>query len=294
VEYQFHLDEKGMLMLTSRRAFLTLAGVGLPLAARAMFSRLLGLQLYSLRREAQKDLPSALALARKLGFTELEVAGFYGRSVSEFRRLLAEHGLRVTSFGAEWNQLLQSTSKAADDATALGAKFITCSQIPRKKRLTLDDTLKAADNFNRWGEALASVGLHFCYHTHGYEFVDGPDGTLFDTLAKRTDSKVANFEMDVFWVVFGNQDPAKLLRKYPRRFPLMHLKDIRHGEPRTFDPGTVEEEASVPLGTGEVDWPPVLRAAKETGVERYYIEEEHPNAVKQIEQSLNYLRKLKF
>ena len=130
-----------------------------------------------------------------------------------------------------------------------------------------------------------------CYHTHGYEFVSGPDGTLFDTLAKRMDPKVANFEMDVFWIVFGDQDPAKLLERYSGRFFLMHVKDIRKGEPRTFDPGTVAEEASVPLGAGEVVWPEVLKAAKKFGVRHYYLEEEHPDAVKQIRQSLSFLER---
>jgi sugar phosphate isomerase/epimerase len=151
---------------------------------------------------------------------------------------------------------------------------------------------RAAERFNQWGRDLAGAGLHFCYHPHGPEFVSGPDGTLFDTLARRTDPALANFEMDVFWFVFGNLDPAATLQRYGGRFPLMHVKDIRQGEPRTFDPGTVAEEASVPLGTGEVAWPAVLRAAQKAGVRHYYIEEEHPDAVRQIRQSLQYLASL--
>ncbi|MGH9675303.1 MAG: hypothetical protein ACRD44_19195, partial [Bryobacteraceae bacterium] len=66
------------------------------------------------------------------------------------------------------------------------------------------------------------------------------------------------------------------------------------GEPRTGEPGNVREEASVPLGTGEVNWPPVLAAAAKTGVKHYFIEEEHPEAAGQIPQTLAYLRKLRF
>jgi sugar phosphate isomerase/epimerase len=108
------------------------------------------------------------------------------------------------------------------------------------------------------------------------------------------DPKYANFEMDVFWVVFGNEDPVKLLERYSGRFPLMHVKDIRKGEARTFNPGTVREEASVPLGTGEVNWPPLIEAARKDGVRHYYLEEEHPNAVAQIQQSLRYLERIRF
>jgi sugar phosphate isomerase/epimerase len=212
--------------------------------------------------------------------------------------MLADNGLKATSMGAGWEQLSQSVNQAIDNAGAIGAGYVTCSQIPRKKQLTFEDTTRAADNLNRWGADLASSKLQLCYHIHGYEFVAGPDGgqggTLFDTLAKRMDTKVANFEMDVFWVIFGNRDPVKLLKRYSGRFPLMHVKDIRKGEARTFNPGTVEEEASVPLGTGEVHWPPLLDAARKHGVRHYYLEEEHPNTVAQIQESLLYLKRIRF
>jgi sugar phosphate isomerase/epimerase len=268
---------------------MAMAAAGLPPAGRS-----LGLQFYSLRREAAKDLPGTLALARKLGFRELEAGDFRGRTASEFKRLAEDHGLRVTAMGAEWDRLSGSIAKVIDDAGALGAGYASCSAIPRRKQHKLDEIVRAADNFNRWGEALARAGVRFCYHPHGPEFIPGPDGTLFDTLAKRTDPKFANFEMDVFWFMFGNQDPAMALERYSGRFPLMHVKDIRKGEPRTFDNGTVEEEASVPLGKGEVNWPPVLEAARKAGVSHYFLEEEHPDAVNQIRQSLRYLEGIGF
>ena len=217
--------------------------------------------------------------------------------MDQFRRMLSDNGLKATSIGAGWDTLSKSTNQAADDARTLGAEYVTCSQIPRKKQLTIDDTVRAAENLNRWGESLGRSGLRLCYHIHGYEFVPGPDGpgrTLFDALAGRMDPKLANFEMDVFWVVFGNEDPVKLLDRYSGRFPLMHVKDIRKGEARTFNPGTVTEEASVPLGTGEVNWPPVFGSARKHGVRHYYLEEEHPNAVAQIRQSLRYLERIRF
>jgi sugar phosphate isomerase/epimerase len=280
--------------MPSRRTFLTLAAASVARAAGQKFSRPLGLQLYSLRREAAKDLPRTLTLVRELGFTELEVGDLYHRTASDFRRMLSASGLKATSMGAGWRQLALSVNQSADQARTLGVEYVTCSQIPRKTQLTIDDAVRAAEDLNRWGESLARSGLRLCYHIHGYEFVPGPDGTLFDTLAKRMDPDFANFEMDVFWVVFGNEDPVKLLSRYSGRFPLMHVKDIRKGEPRTFNPGTVAEEASVPVGAGEVQWPPLLDAARKHGVRHYYLEEEHPNTVAQIRESLRYLERVRF
>ena len=93
----------------------------------------------------------------------------------------------------------------------------------------------------------------------------------------------------IFWVVYAYQNPVKLLHRYPGRFPLMHVKDIRKGIALGGSPGDVLEEDSVPLGKGIVDIPATLRAAKETGVRHYYIEDEAVDADKQIPESLRYL-----
>ncbi len=248
-----------------------MAVAALPALAQQRFAGPLGIQLYSLRREAGKNLPGALALVRKIGFDELEVGDFFGRAPAEFRKIAAEHGLKVTSMGAEWPQLTKSTDEVAANAHGVGAEFVCCTNIPHRRVFTLDNAARAAENFNRWGGALAAAGLRFCYHPHGFEFGPGPDGTLFDMMARRLDPRNANFEMDVFRVVFGRQDPVKLLERYSGRSPLMHLKDLRKGEPKTGNPGDLAEEASVPLGSGEIDWAYVLRAPAKSGVNRYYL-----------------------
>lgn len=141
--------------MTSRRAFLSLTAAGLSGVAQT-FSRPLGLQLYSLRREAAKDLPQTLRQVRELGFSDVEVGGSYGRTMAEFRRMLSDNGLKATSMGAGWDQLSKMTSHVAKDAHTLGVDYVTCSQIPRKKQLTLDDAVRAAESLNQWGESLAT------------------------------------------------------------------------------------------------------------------------------------------
>jgi sugar phosphate isomerase/epimerase len=96
----------------------------------------------------------------------------------------------------------------------------------------------------------------------------------------------------VFWVARGGGDPAALLTKYPGRFKLLHLKDLAKGV-ATGDPtGAAPDETSAVLGTGQLDFPAILRAAKASGVTHYYIEDEHPEAEAQIPKTLEYLRTL--
>src|SRR5262245_19995177 len=216
------------LMRSSRRTFLTTLSALVALGAKRKLSGTIGLEIYSLRAEAERDLPATLARIRKLGISEVEVPGLYGRRAAEFRKLLDDADLKATSMMADHAVVGEKITSVADDAHTLGVEHVVCSTIPHKqKHLIAEDCNRAVEDFNRWGEKLARSGLRFCYHTHGVEFDPSPDGTLFDTLVKHTDSKFVNFEMDMFWIVFAHQDPVKLLYKYPGRFLLMHIKDIR-------------------------------------------------------------------
>jgi len=278
--------------MISRRAFV----VGTCAPAFAKAKRKLpvpvGLEIYSLRSQAAKDLPATLALIRKLGFREVEGGDLYGRSAAEFRNLLDAHDLKLTSMMAAYDRLNIELNTVADDAHTLGAEYVVASTVPHKKKLTAEDCERAIENLSRFGENLAKAGLRCCYHTHGIEFGKSPEGTLFDTLVKGTNPKFVNFEMDIFWIVYAYQDPVKLLHQYPGRFPLMHVKDIRKGTALGGSPGDVLEEDSVPLGQGLVDVPAALRAARETGVRHYYIEDEAVDAAPQISESLRYLESL--
>ena len=111
---------------------------------------------------------------------------------------------------------------------------------------------------------------------------------------KETDPKHVSFEMDVLWVVFPGQDPLQWLRKYPGRWELMHLKDLKKGVKTGDLSGKTDVTNDVPLGTGQMYWPAILKAAKESGVKYYFIEDESPTVVEQIPQTLKFLGQVKF
>ena len=277
---------------SSRRTFLVACALA-PLGVKSKFSGSFGLQIYSLRGEAEKDLAAALAMIRSFGITEVEVPGMYGRKAKEFRRLLDQADLKATSMMADHARLVSKINSVVEDALVLGVEYVVCSTIPHsKKHLVLAECDQAAKDFNRWGKTLAQSKLRLGYHTHGIEFDTAAEGTLFDGIVQHTDPALVNFEMDIFWMVFAHQDPAKWLRRYPGRFPLMHVKDIRKDTPLGGSPGDVLEEASVILGEGLVDIPATLQAAQASGVLHYYIEDEAVDAADQIPKSLRYLKNI--
>jgi sugar phosphate isomerase/epimerase len=254
----------------------------------------LGLQLYSLRHLFEKgDIPGTLAMVRRWGFTDVEAAGTYKLPAPEFVALAKKAGLRIVSTGADFASLQKDVGSVIKAAAALGAVQVMCAWIPHQGRFSRADVDNAVQVFTKAGLAMRDAGLRFLYHTHGYEFQPGPDGTLFDALAKSTEPGVLDFQMDVFWVVHGGGSPVELFSQYPGRFPSTHLKDIRKGT-KVCDPtGNAPDDTSVALGDGMIDIAGILHAANKEGVKYHFIEDEHPKSEEQIPRSLEYLASLR-
>jgi sugar phosphate isomerase/epimerase len=109
-----------------------------------------------------------------------------------------------------------------------------------------------------------------------------------------TDPRYVYFQMDVLWTVLPAQDPVKLLRKYPQRWLLFHLMDLKKGVPTGSLAGKTDLTNDVALGSGQVQWPALLSSAQEPGVKYYFIEDESPTVLQQIPQSLKFLENLEF
>ena len=107
-----------------------------------------------------------------------------------------------------------------------------------------------------------------------------------------TNPKDVNYQMDVFWIKNPGQDPVALLKKYPTRWKMLHLKDRRHGTPDNLN-GRQDVETNVVLGTGDVGIAAVMDAALEIGIKHYFIEDESSRALEQVPLSIEYLKSLK-
>jgi len=293
--------------MSSRRDFLTMVAGGL--GASTLASRVagagtkeiksslggpIGLQLWSLREYGPKDLPGTLAKIRAMGFREVESAGLWKHTLPEFRSALDAAGLKCHSAHIGFDRLRDDAAGALAEAKALGAVGINCAWIAHEgNTFTRDDVTKAAAVFNRFGKGAQDAGMTFGYHCHGYEFIPSPEGTLFDTLAGVCDPKLVSFQIDVFHAYHGGADPAQLIEKHQGRVKSLHLKDLKKGV--VVKPGTAigKPEDDVPVGSGQVDYPAVLRAAKKAGVAMFYVEDESADPLGHIPQSLVYLEGVK-
>jgi sugar phosphate isomerase/epimerase len=276
---------------------LVLALITAVAASAAGVSDHFGLQLYSLRDLAkQGGYTAVLNRTKELGFTAIE-GGIVpkGMTADQYLAELNSRGLTMPSMGFSYEGLTKDITKAVEQAKALGVKYVMVAWVPHddNEGFTQAEAVKAAADFNAWGAAFRAAGITFTYHAHGYEFRPLADGTnLFDLICKSTNPENVSFEMDVFWITHGGQDPVKLMEKYPDRWRLMHVKDIRKGAPTGIYTGHAPSSDDVPVGSGQVDWPAVFKAAESHGITWYFIEDESDTPDVNIPLSVAYVKSL--
>lgn len=276
----------------------TLFALGLMLCFQAFSQKLytypIGVQTYTFRNHFPKGVEKTLDLIKELGFTEIESSGAAGVTTTEFKKLCDDRNISIPSSGADYGELAKDPMAVVQRAKILGAKFVMCAWIPHKKsEFSLDDAKKAIAVFESAGKILKENGLTLCYHDHGYEFHPFEDGTLLDYMIKNSNPEYLSFEMDVLWTIHGGgaDMPVKLLKKYPGRFKLMHVKDLRKGVKGDLSGGTAAEN-DVAVGMGQGDWKAIIKLAKKTGVEHCFIEDESEKELVNIPLSIAYLKKL--
>jgi len=253
----------------------------------------LGMVSYTYRQSLQKDMATTLDSLKTLKVYDMEFSSLFGKKATEIRKLLDERGMYCSSIGVSYQDALTKSDEVAANAKTLGAKFVRVAWIPHDGPFTKELADKTIADFSIIGKNFKeNYGLEFCYHNHGFEFAPYEGGTFFDYIAKNTDPRFVNFEMDILWTFFPGIDPAKLLEKYPNRFKLMHVKDLKKGVVGNLSGGTSSEN-DVALGTGQLDLPAIMKDAKKAKIQHYYIEDESSLHAIQVPESIKYLLSIK-
>jgi len=246
-----------------------------------------GLQLYSLRDVLPNDPKGILKQVASFGYKQIESyegpkGMFWGMSNTEFKKYMDDLGMTVISSHCDTTKDFE---KKVADAAAIGMKWIMFPYEGAGK--TIDDYKKYAEDFNKKGELCKKNGIRFAFHNHDFSFraINGifPE----DVLLQNTDPSLVDFEMDIYWVVTPGQDPVAWLKKYPKRFPLVHVKDRTRGATATADTCT--------LGKGSIDYPSILKEAKKQGVQYYIVEQEKYEGTTPIDSARDdaeYMKKL--
>lgn len=251
----------------------------------------MGLQLYSVRNLLPADFDATLHRLSEAGYREVEAAGYYDKTAAEFRHAMDQAGLRCISAHHTLLQLRSQLDELIEFGHTLGLEYIVCSSTGGVHRdataqgpPTLRDWRYIAGEFNRIGEKMRAAGIALGVHNHIPEFAVENGTVIYDELLRLTDPKYVAFEMDCGWVTASGHNPVDYLSKTPERFPLLHVKDMTREAGGKFH--------SVVLGTGVIDYRPILRAA--TGLKHYFIEQEEfaGDPMTELRADADYIRKL--
>ena len=287
----------------SRREILQLAaasGLGALMAGRADAKApdAIGVQLYTVRNQIDKDAAATLKGIADIGYKEVEVIR---TTLDKVGPLAKQDGLAPVSIHADIPLIMTGTlpngydlAACIRDAQAVGAKFLVMPYVMPNDRPKDAAGFEAfGKTFNKAGEQIKKAGLQLCYHNHAFEFATLPDGRrALDVMLAAADPSLVKLELDVFWVSVAGADPVSLINQYAGRIALMHLKDKMKGAPQSFSEG-VPPQTFVEVGSGALDFPAILKAAAAAKVEHYFVEQDQsPDPLVSLKKSYDYLRSL--
>ncbi|MDP4244717.1 MAG: sugar phosphate isomerase/epimerase family protein [Bacteroidota bacterium] len=260
----------------------------------------LGVQLYTVRDQMDKDPSGTLAKVAQIGFNTVEGTyspggeKFYGMEATAFAAMLKQHGLTMPSahyrLGEEApdgemkvrGTLLHDWDKAVEDAHAIGLKYMICAWLSPAERGGLDHYKKLAEIFNKAAEKCKAAGIQFCHHNHDFEFEQQDGHRYYDVILDNTDKNLVKMEMDLYWVTKAGMDPIAIIEKHPGRFPLWHLKDMDNTPEHSF----------TEVGHGTIDFKKIFAHSGQAGLKYFYVEQDKcpGSPFDSISQSIAYVR----
>jgi sugar phosphate isomerase/epimerase len=263
----------------------------------------IGLQLYTVREAMKTDFEGTIAKVASTGYKEVEFAGYFNHSPKDVRAILDKNGLVSPSCHVGYDVVEKKWPETIEAARIVGHSYIICPWIDEKQRAESGGWKRAADLFNKAGEASKKAGIQFGYHNHSFEF--DPSESLggkmpYDFLLAETDPQLVAMEMDLCWISVAGKDPLAYFEKYPGRFPLVHVKDYVNDPHSTSSysgaTGSVEFKGHLAdVGQGSIDWKNLFAHAGKAGIKHYFVENDDPkSAFDDIKISYNYLHDLKF
>jgi sugar phosphate isomerase/epimerase len=258
----------------------------------------IGLQLYTVRDLMKQDFDGTLSKVAAVGYKEVEFAGYFDHSPKDVRTAVDRHGLTAPSAHIDYKNLGDKFPEVIEAAKVVGHEYLVNPWIDEDIRKQPDGWKQAAETFNRAGEACKKAGIQFAYHNHWFEFLPVNGKLPYDLLLTECDPNLVKMELDLCWITVGGQDPLRYFDRYPGRFPLVHVKDVKRIPPVTAggrqDFGSSMKDMTE-VGSGIIDWKKIFAQSDKAGIKHYFVEHDHPRKpLESIKKSYEYLARLRF
>ena len=252
-----------------------------------MWKDQIGLQVYSVRDELQKDFAGTLKAVGAMGYRAVEFAGLYGHAPEEVRDLCKEAGVIPLSAHVPLRELMETPKETVAAYKTIGCEYIVIPSLPEEYRPGADGFRKFMEAVKIIGAEAARQGMILQYHNHDFEFVKIEGEYALDVLYRSVGPELLQTQIDTCWVKVAGVDPAEYLKKYAGRMPTVHLKDFSGRKTQNMYAliGVDEDQKKTPegafelrpLGKGVQDFPPIIRAAIDGGAKWLIVEQDLPS-----------------
>jgi sugar phosphate isomerase/epimerase len=258
----------------------------------------IGVQLYTARTAMATDVEGTLAKIAAIGYKEVEFAGYFDHPAAAIRDMLKRHNLTAPSAHIDLATISTKMSQVIEDSHTIGHRFIVMPYLDDATRAQPDIFKKVADTLNKAGAEAKQAGIQMAYHNHNFEFI-AANGTMpFDTLMQAFDPALVKMELDMCWAESAGQDPVALFRRYPGRFPMVHVKGLRKKPAQGASapiPDVLPDVTDVGGGGDVIDWKAIFAQSSVGGVEHSFVEHDQPaDPFASLANSYRYLNALRF
>ncbi len=284
-----NLSRRGFLATTASVAALGVLGAGCGEEERKSTSMAkgkipIGVQVYSVRSVAEKDLAGTLAQIAQMGYQGVEFAGYYGHGAKDIRKMLDDNGIVCCGTHTQYADLSNEKLAATLEFNKiLGNQYVIVPWLQGDKNNLKDSWLKYAERFNVLAEKLKPQGMFIGYHAHAHDLHPLDGTTSWDIFFSNTRKDVI-MQIDTGNAMTGGGDPIAVLKKYPGRAVTVHLKEYSATNPKAM------------IGEGDVQWVELFKLCRTIGGTKWYIIEEEKDTVppmQGIEISLKNFRKFR-
>jgi sugar phosphate isomerase/epimerase len=284
-----NLSRRGFLATTASVAALGVLGSGCTKEERKSVVSMakgkipVGVQVYSVRDIAAKDLAGTLAKIAALGYEGVEFAGYYGHNAKDIRKMLDDNNIVCCGTHTQYADLSDEKLAATLEFNKiLGNKYVIVPWLEGDKANPKDSWLKYAERFNVLAEKLKKQDMFTGYHAHAHDLAPLDGTTSWDIFFSNT-SKDVIMQIDTGNAMSGGGDPIACLKKYPGRAVTVHLKEYSATNPKAM------------IGEGDVKWTEVFKLCRSIGGTKWYIVEEEKDATSMtgIEVSMKNLKKFR-
>lgn len=249
-----------------------------------MIQHKLAAQLFTVRNELKQDFIYTIKELRKMGWTAVQIDGLHGNDPAEIASVMKEIGLHTAGMHVGLERMKNDLDQVIIEADLFGTPDMICHSLPDEHK-NEQGYLYVRQELRKVSAIVSPQGYRVGFHNHDWEFHTMMESKYaLQYLLEYDEATPVYAEIDTYWVKKADLDPLTIIRQYAHRMPILHFKDMTNDEHQYF----------AEVGSGVIDFAPLLQWGEQNGVEWYAVEQDYcpGSPMDSLESSLNYLNTL--